>query len=483
VTVTPSALDWDALQAAISGEVILPGSPDYDSARKPPIARFHDTRPQAVVLCATPQDVSETISFARGSGLPTAARSGGHSFAGGSSTEGIVIDVTPMRSVSVSGGVATVGAGARLGEVYDALAEHGLTIPAGCGPSVGISGLTLGGGLGILGRKYGLTSDHLLAAQVVLADGRVVECDDHHDGELFWALRGAGGGNFGVVTSLIFETVSAPPATVFHLLWPHTDAVAVIEAWQNWAPAAPDELAASLLMTASGDVEKPAVVNVFGAMLGTEANTAELLDVLVVRVGADPTSAFREQMSYRETKRYLADLGEAMAGDETEGTSHAQPGHSLSKSEFFGRPLPAEAIAALVENLQKRRISGQPRELDFTPWGGAYNRVRADATAFVHRDERFLLKQAVVIDPDASSGEREAARRWLARSWATVHPWGTGRVYPNFPDPDLADWAHAYYGINHDRLLRVKARYDPANFFRFEQSLPGHDPESGALAR
>jgi FAD/FMN-containing dehydrogenase len=227
---TLAAPDWGALQRAIAGEVVFPGSPDYELVRKPAIARFHDLRPQVVVRPRTAADVSETISFARRSGLKTATRSGGHCFAGHSSTSGMVIDVSPMRSVSVSGEMATVGAGARLGDVYDSLDEHGLTIPAGCGPSVGIVGLTLGGGLGILGRKYGLTSDHLFAAQVVLADGRVVECDDHHDEELFWALRGAGGGNFGVVTSLTFKTISAPGGTAFHLVWSHTQAAALIDA-------------------------------------------------------------------------------------------------------------------------------------------------------------------------------------------------------------------------------------------------------------
>src|SRR5829696_6237017 len=234
-----STSDWGALQSAIAGDVVLPGSPGYESARKLAIARFHHVRPQAVVRCAIPADVSETISFARRIGLRTAARSGGHCFAGRSSTEGIVVDVTTMRSVSVSGGVATVGAGARLGEVYDTLAQYGLTIPGVCGPSVGISGLALGGGLGILGRKHGLTSDHLLGLQIVLADGRVVMCDEQHDEELFWALRGAGGGSFGVVTSLIFNTLPAPAATGFHLLWPHTHTAALISAWQAWAPAAP----------------------------------------------------------------------------------------------------------------------------------------------------------------------------------------------------------------------------------------------------
>jgi FAD/FMN-containing dehydrogenase len=481
-----SGPDWGALQGAIAGDVILPGSPDYESVRKPSIASFHYVRPQAIVLCKAPQDVFETISLARRCGLETATRSGGHCFAGRSSTGGIVIDVSPMRSVSVSAGVATVGAGALLADIYDSLSEHGLTIPAGCGPSVGIAGLTLGGGLGILGRKYGLTSDHLLGAQVVLADGRIIACDDHHDEELFWALRGAGGGNFGVVTSLTFNTIPAPDATSFHLLWPHTHVAEVIDAWQAWAPSAPDELAASLLVTATGDVEKPPAVNLFGAMLGTESDTAELLDDLVARAGADPISAFRKHMSYRETKRYLAQLGDAMTDDDQLGEpSQGQPspqGHPFSKSEYFGRPLPAEAIAAMVENHSEGRVPCHSRELDFTPWGGAYNRLRVDATAFAHRDERFLLKHAVVLDPDAPTSEWEAAWRWLARSWASVHPWGSGRVYPNFPDPDLEDWAHAYYGTNYDRLVRVKSRYDPDDFFPFQQSLPRRAPGRDAPA-
>jgi FAD/FMN-containing dehydrogenase len=467
------APDWGALQSVIAGDVVLPGSLTYESARKPAIARFHDVLPQAVVRCATPADVSETISFVRRAGLRTAVRSGGHCFAGRSSTEGIIIDVSPMHAVSVSGGAATVGAGTRLGDVYDALAKHDLTVPAGCGPSVGIAGLTLGGGLGILGRKYGLTSDHLLAAQIVLADGRVIECDEHRDEELFWALRGAGGGNFGVVTSLTFETLPAPAATAFHLIWPHTRAAALIDAWQTWAPFAPDELAASLLLTASGDVDRPPVVNVFGAMLGTQAETTELLDELVARAGADPASVFSKHASYRETKRHLAEHGPG--DDRLEQTSQGlapRQGHDFSKSEFFGRPLPTEATVTLVKNLLEGRVAGQSRELDFTPWGGAYNRVRADATAFVHRDELFLLKHAVIVDPDAPAAEREAARDWLTRSWELVRPWGSGRVYQNFPDPDLKDWAHAYYGTNYDRLVSIKARYDPDDFFRFRQSLP-----------
>jgi FAD/FMN-containing dehydrogenase len=443
---------------------LLPDSPGYESTRKPAMARFHDVRPRAAVLCETAEDVSEAIWFARRQGLRTVPRSGGHCFAGRSTVEGIVIDVSPMRSVSVSGGVATVGAGARLGQVYDALDEHGLTIAAGCGPDVGIAGLTLGGGLGILGRKYGLTSDQLLGARVVLADGSIVECDERREEDLFWALRGSGGGNFGVVTSLVFRTVPAPAATAFDLIWPHAYASEVVGAWQVWSPAAPDELAASLHVFAPDDPDQPPAVSVSGAMLGTASDARDLLDELVARVGVDPMSATFEHASYRQTKRYLAEHG---PGDDR------PDGHPYNKSEFFREPLPAEAVTALVRNLSEDRRAGQSRELDFTPWAGAYNRVPTGATAFAHRDERFLLLQVAVVEPDAPAAEREAARDWLTRSWSSVHSWGTGRVYPNFPDPDLEDWARAYHGTNLEQLALIKAKYDPDGFFRFHQSIPG----------
>jgi FAD/FMN-containing dehydrogenase len=464
--------DLRALQPAIDGDVVLPGSPDYESVRTPVMARFEHVRPAAVVRCATPEDVAATLAVAGGLRLPTAIRSGGHSVAGRSSTEGIVLDVTPMRSVAVAGEVATVGAGVRLGDLYDALAEHGLTIPAGCGPSVGIAGLTLGGGLGILGRKHGLTCDHLLRAQVVLADGRVVECDEHHERELFWALRGAGGGHFGVVTSLVFRTLPAPAATVFHLTWPPAAAASVAQAWQAWAPAAPDELDATLRLTA-GDGERPPGVEVVGTVLDGEADAAELFGDLVGRVGADPAAESRRHLPHREAKRYLEGLGSVEERRERPGPEQPpQPSHLYTKSEFFRRPLPGDTVAALVEHLTNGLALGQSREVDFLPWGGAYNRVPADATAFAHRGESFLVQHLVMVGAGAAPAERGAALDWLARSWALVHRWGSGGVYPNFPDPDLEDWARAYHGANYERLLRVKAAYDPGRFFRFHQSLP-----------
>jgi FAD/FMN-containing dehydrogenase len=369
--------------------------------------------------------------------------------------------------------VATVGAGARLGRVYESLEEHGLALPAGTCPLVGVAGLTLGGGLGILGRKHGLTSDRLIGVQIVLADGRVVHCDDNHERDLFWALRGAGAGNFGVVTSLVFRAVPTPDTTNFHLAWPFRNAAAVLDAWQRWAPVGPDELAASLKVTAPAEVDQAASVDVYGVLLGTESDATELLDELVARAGSDPIRASAEQMSFSQTRQFWAELGATEDGDGPgpQDPSAQQP-HFVAKSEFFSRPLSSEASVALMENFLQSRAPGESRELDFMPWGGAYNRIRPDATAFVHRDELFQLKHSVVIDAEAATRDQEAARLWVARSWALVHPLASGRVFPNFADPELEDWASAYFGPNYPRLIQVKARYDPAGFFRFHQSLP-----------
>ena len=460
MSAAPSLSDWNALGGAIAGEVVLPGSPDYERLRHPAMAHFWDARPQAIVRCRTVEDVAEVVALARGSGAEVAIRGGGHCFAGFSSTAGILIDLGTLSTVTVTvaDGTVTAGAGAKLGDLYDALDRNGRTIAAGCGPSVGIAGLTLGGGIGILGRRHGLTSDQLLAAEVVLADGRVVWCDEHHHSDLFWALRGAGGCRFGVVTSLVLRTLPSPDATSFELHWPERAMATIVDAWQRWAPGAPEEVAASLLVTAGAEPDQPVAVRIFGAMLGSEADARRALEGFVARAGAQPTSSTFRQLPYRQTKRYLAE-------DDQGPAAKPDPGHLFAKSEFFRTPLPEASVAALAAHISDARVPGQARELDFTPWGGAYNRVRSDATAFAHRGERFLLKHEVVIAADEAQAT-PAAREWLARSWALAHSAGSGGAYPNFADPDLDAWDRAYHGANLDRLLSVKARYDPEDIFR-----------------
>ncbi len=453
--------------------MLRPGSLAYEWSRKPFIARFDEIEPQAVVRCKTPQDVAEVVGFARRYGIAMATRSGGHCLAGYSSTHGIVIDVSPMNSVEAGDGLVSVGAGTRTGDLSERMSGHGLALPTGTCPSVGIAGLTLGGGLGILGRAYGLTLDHLVAAQVVLADGRVAECDEHHEPDLFWALRGAGAGNFGVVTSFTFAPRPAPAMTNFQLVWPYQHAAAVIAAWQGWAPNGPDELSADLVLTAPADLTSEPSVEVYGAVIGDERDALTLLENLTARVGADPQSTVCTELSYRDTCRLQAEL--SVAYDQIEQTPQGplrRQGYRFTKSEFFDRPLPKEAITAFLDNFAARRAAGQTRGAGFAPWGGAYNRRSPRATAFPHRDQLFLLEHLVLVDPAATDAERRAAREWVTRSWESVHCCGSGRVYPCFSDADLTDWGRAYYGDNYPRLREIKAKYDPWNVFRFKQSLP-----------
>ena len=252
----------------------------------------------------------------------------------------------------------------------------------------------------------------MVAAEVVLADGRVVKCDEERHEDLFWALRGAGARGLGVVTRLTLRTLPEPAATSFHLKWPYERASALIAAWQEWSPTGPDGLAASLLVTVGGEAGAEPVVHLFGSMIGSETETAALLDQFVSVAGADPVSSERAHMRYGSLKNYLAERG---LGDQED-----EDGRAYLKSEFFRAPLPAGAVEALVERFVRGRRPGEARKLDFMPWGGAYNRVPADATAFPHRQELFLLEHSVVVPAGFDAATTEPARGRLPGRWGNA---------------------------------------------------------------
>jgi FAD binding domain/Berberine and berberine like len=418
---------------ALDGEVLVSGSPAYDAVRRPHNPAYAGVRPAVVVRCASDADVVAGLELARRRGLPVVARGGGHCFAGRSSTEGVLLDLSPIDSVELLDEVrARVGAGARLGRVYAELHRVGRTLPAGCGETVGIAGLTLGGGLGLLGRRFGLTCDRLVAARVVLADGQIVDCDAGREPELFWALRGAGGGQFGVVTSLTFETVPEPLTARFELRWAPEAAADAVSAWQRWAPHAPDEMTANLSVAAEPGRDLDVVV--FGASMLDGSETRRLLVNLCST--ADPRRIdIVAGVPYSDLKRTFAHL------DPREDDS------PRIRSELFTQPLRATTIDALLAALAEPPTD-EPRRLTFLALGGAYARVPVDTTAFAHRGARFNLEHA---GPASSS--------WVDRSWHIAHADGSGCVYANFPDPALTDATTAYHAGHLARLRRVKRAY------------------------
>ena len=234
------------LQQAMRGHVFERRSPGFSTVAKVYNERFKNVTPQAVARPLDSADVSGAVGWAVAHGVPLRARSGGHSYAGYSTlNDGVVLDLSIMRSISVNhaAGTATIGAGAQLIDVYAGLAAHGATIPGGSCPSVGIAGVTLGGGMGLAGRAFGLTCDNLVGAKIVTADGRIRTVNKHSNPDLFWALRGGGGGNFGVVTQFTFKIHPLPSsASYFRVTWPWSSASQAIAAWQSWAPHATDKV-------------------------------------------------------------------------------------------------------------------------------------------------------------------------------------------------------------------------------------------------
>jgi FAD/FMN-containing dehydrogenase len=477
---SPTDADWQALGASLQGTLVRPSSSQYLTALQLLNTRFDNVRPAAIAYCASLTDVQICLAFAHKFGLPLAPRSGGHSYTGYSTSTGLVLDVTRMNTVNVniSAGTATVGAGARLIDVYAALAQHGLALPAGSCATVGVAGLTLGGGISVLGRKFGLTCDNLLSAQVILADGRLLTCDANHDPDLFWALRGGGGGNFGVVTSFIFRTHPVSTLSVFTLGWSWGDAATVFNAWQNWAPQAPDELWSNCLLLATNNKSSDPLVHVNGVYVGSVAALNPLLQQLINRISIAPTINYVSGVSVLDAM--LIEAGCSGKSVEECHLPSQNPQGQLSrdtfsaKSDYFTATMPRHGIDALVSAISRRQASSVLGigGIVIDAFGGVINRVSPNATAFVHRNALFSAQYTASWDANDDASIATANHSWLTSMWQSVRPYASGGAYVNYTDPDLTDWQHAYYGTNLPRLQQIKTTYDPTNFFHFTQSIP-----------
>jgi hypothetical protein len=477
-----TAADWRSFGRSLDGRLVRPGSPAYATDARSYNPVFDGMRPAGIAYVASPGDVARAIGFGREHELPLSIRAGGHCYGGWSTGRGLVIDVTSLSRVAVGDSSHTVsaGAGIRLIDFYAGLAEHGAGVPGGSCPTVGLAGLTLGGGLGVTGRKFGLTCDNLLGADVVLASGELVTASAQSNADLFWALRGGGGGNFGVVTEFSFSTHQVGDLGLFTLVWPWAAAGRVIDAWQSWAPTAPDELWSNCLLLNSQDTPSgvaPAA-RVTGVYVGSEAQLETVLQPFLQAIPQAPFTRFVGSAGYLDTMLIEAGCdGDSVAachltGQTPQGMLTRSP--FAAKSDIASSRLPTAGIAALLAAVEARAssslLSGGGVALDAS--GGAINRVPPGATAYVHRNGLFTLQYSAEWKNGAPRSIVAANRQWLQSAWHSMRPFVSGQAYQNYIDPELSGWAAAYYGSNLSRLEQVKSRYDPLNVFHFPQSIP-----------
>lgn len=432
---------------ALTGRVVLSGDPDYDADRMDFNQRF-DVHPQAIVYCQTSADVANAVAWARSQKLPLAVRCGGHCYEAFSLSPGIVIDLSDMNAVDVDPDRMRVVAqpGIRLLALYRQLAPYGITVPGGTCETVGLGGLTLGGGIGFLTRKWGTTSDNLVGLEMVDGSGRILHASDSENPDLFWACRG-GGGSFGVVTQMTLQAQAIGNVTVLDLAWSLDQASAVLDSWQNLAPFWPDELTTSLQIngTAAG------TLTLDGLFLGDPGTLQPLVDPFFA---AAPPS-----------KREIAEMTYLEAAEHFSGQSPLP--YFKAKSDYVTQSLSPDAIGTIV-----RWIASAPNAaaaLQLQAYGGAVNRIAADATAFPHRSTLFNLQY---IAHWSQASEEAANMQWIRGFYGEMRPFVSGAAYSNMCDVDLPDWQHAYYGDNYQRLVAVKSVYDPDDVFHFAQSIP-----------
>lgn len=471
---------WRALAASLRGRLVRPADPSYLVDAHVYNKRFDGVLPEAIAYCRTPEDVQRCVDFARRHRVRVAARSGGHSYGGYSVCRGLVVDVTELSAahLDVRKKTATVGAGIRLIDLYATLGSKGRLLPGGSCPTVGIAGLALGGGVSVFSRRYGLTCDQLDAVRIVTADGRILTCDRERHEDLFWACQGGGGGNFGVVTSFKFRVHSIPPIALFTLQWPWAAAADVLGAWLHWTANAPDEIWSNCQLLSAGS-SGGSSVKVTGVFCGSASTLTTLLRPLRTAV---PTSPL---VDFVGPERYLpAMLVEAGCEGMSVAACHLpseNPSGRLSRASFEAKSAyvpsismpPDGGIAAAVDavTILDQEVPEVGGGIVFDAYGGAVNRVASDATAFVHRDALACAQWSFFWGTGAPRSVIAAGSSWLASTGRSLAPYVHG-AYQNYIDPTLADWARAYYGTNLPRLVKVKRKVDPDDFFHFAQSIP-----------
>jgi FAD/FMN-containing dehydrogenase len=447
-----------SLKSNMRGDVIEQREASYDTARKVYNGMI-DRRPRLIARCSDVADVIAAVNFGRENKLVVSIRGGGHSFAGlGISDDGLVIDLSRMNYVRVDPKKRTVlaGGGALLGDVDHAAHAFGLAVPAGILSTTGVSGLTLGGGIGHLTRQCGLTIDNLLSVDVVLADGRFVTANAKDNPDLFWAVRG-GGGNFGVVTSFLFKAHPIHTDYAGPMLWPMEDAADILHWYRGFITKAPN------------------VLNGFFAFLTVppgppfpdHLHNKKMCGIVWCYTGP-LKNAERVFKPIRKFKKPALDLVGPIPHPALQSMFDAlyPPGLQWYLKADFVRELKDEAIALHVKH--GALLPTMHSTMHLYPINGKASAVKNTATPWSYRDAVWAAVMAGV-DPDPANDEKIS--KWAKDYWTATHPYSAGGAYVNFLMDEGEDRIRATYGKNYDRLAKIKKRYDPTNFFSVNQNI------------
>ncbi len=454
---TPTGLRLESLRSQLAGTLITADSSDYDAGRST-LSITIDRRPFAIVRAANAEDVATAVRFARENDIPLSVRSGGHSLGHYSVVDGaVVVDLSGMKRVDIDPEtrIARVQAGATSGDLAGPANAHGLALSTGDTHSVGMGGLTTGGGIGFMARKYGLAIDNLRSAQVVLASGEIVTASEIEHPDLFWAIRG-GGGNVGIVTTFVFHLAPVDQILGGVILLPASRAV--VRGYLDYADTAPDGLTT--------------LVNIMHAPPAPfvpQERVGELVFAILVCWTGDAADGERALAPLRALAMPIADTVGPMPYPAIYGyTAHQAEPHAASIRQMFAHDLSDAALDAMLDAMEQ--ATSPYSMVHLRGMGGAVARVPVDATAFAHRDQRhFVAIIAIWLD---AAEDAVVHTGWTESLWQTIRPEGSG-VYVNFLENEGADRVReAYPPATYARLADIKRRYDPENLFRFNQNIP-----------
>jgi FAD/FMN-containing dehydrogenase len=452
-TLAAATPNWNSFARSLTGRLYLPASSGYASSHLLFNPRWDAVQPGAVVKAANATDVQKAINFARANKMVLVPKSGGHSYVGASTiSKGMQLDVGAIRGLSYANGVVTIGAGARLYDVHAFLDKYGRSLPTGTCPTVGIAGLALGGGMGIHARAFGLTCDRILSMGVITADGTARNVRTAVDPDLFWALRGSGGGNLGVVTSFRISTIPATKLGFFRLTWPESQAAAVVRGWQKFAQSVPITSWGNLHI----DARSNGTLSIHVLGISTTGNAAAAAAQLESFVGSKASARSITVKTHMEAVTYLGG-----------GTTSPRTGF-LAGSDVLKGPMNAATITALLGAVKAAARAKTPASAILDPLGGQAAKQPAGGASWPWRSALGVVQWYCGTPAHPTTAQLKVAQTFITNGHRAVRAYSAGG-YVNYVETGRS--VSTYYGASLARLQTVKKKYDPANFFHTSYTL------------